>query len=76
MDACGCGLLTAALLNDPDRINSPEEWEAVQQQMRATFVMPDAQLLYEEMLSGTDKQTALKMAHKLKHQSKDAFELF
>ncbi len=67
---------TAMLLNDPDRINNPKEWEAVHQQMRSTFVMPDAQLLYEEMVSGTDKQTALKLARELKQQSKDSFELF
>ncbi len=67
---------TAELLNDPLRINNTEAWEAIHQQMRDTFVMNDAQVLYEEMISGTSKEEALKRAKEAKEQSRDSFELF
>ncbi|MBT3197948.1 MAG: hypothetical protein HN344_09495, partial [Gammaproteobacteria bacterium] len=68
--------ITSALINDPSRIYDPEAWAALHQQIQSTFVMEDAQTLYEDILHGSSIEEALKKAQQLKEHSKGSFELF
>ncbi|MBT3966614.1 MAG: response regulator [Gammaproteobacteria bacterium] len=66
----------ASLINDSDRINDPEEWKQMYQKIQDTFVMMDAQVLYEAILSGDSKEDALRKASEVKREAMDLFEAF
>jgi response regulator RpfG family c-di-GMP phosphodiesterase len=66
----------AELINDSARINEPQEWQKMYQKIRETFVMMDAQVLYEAILAGDSKEEALRKAGEVKREAQDLFEAF
>ncbi len=66
----------AALINDPERINDAAEWRQMYENIRNTFVMMDAQILFEAILSGDNIQEAMEKAREMKQESQDLFEAF
>lgn len=66
----------AELINDPDRINDPQEWKQMYQKIQQAFVMMDAQILYEAILAGDSKEEALRKAGEVKREEMDLFEAF
>lgn len=66
----------SALINDPQRINQPEEWQQMYEEIRGTFAMMDAQVLYESILAGESRESALLKAGQMKKDSQDLFEAF
>ena len=67
---------TANLVEDRQRIFDPYEWLYLQEKIRSTFAMVDAQVLFESMVQGESKEEALRKASVVKQQSDDNFEAF
>ncbi len=67
---------TANLVEDENRIFDPYEWLYLQEKIRSTFAMLDAQILFEAMVRGESKEEALRKASIAKQQSGDNFEAF
>ena len=67
---------TADLLNNPERINDETEWNLLRENMRENFVMMDAQVVYDAIMDGEDKEEALRKAKQVREDSSDNFEMF
>ncbi len=67
---------TAELLSDPARVHVETEWNLLRERMRENFVMMDAQVLYDAIMNGEDKEEALRKARQMRDDSMDNFEMF
>ena len=67
---------TAHIVGDPALSSSPDEWKKMHEQIRSSFAMEDAQILFDSILSGEDKEKAMEKAGLAKQSSNGGFEAF
>jgi len=67
------------LVNDPERLNNPNEWLALQQKIRAKYVTEDDKRMFDVLMETRDLQKALAEISRVKHddhQPEGDIELF
>jgi len=62
-----------ALLSNPDHVASPDQWQALQEHIKASYTMEAERLMFEHILRGESIEEALQIYrhHFDKHQAND-----
>ncbi len=64
------------LVADSQRIYSPHEWRALQEQIRGRYTMEKERALFDAILAGEDMSVVLERMHQVAEQDEDDIELF
>lgn len=70
----------AGLISSPSRLYSPEEWRALQEQIRSKYTMEDERMMFDAIMRGMSISQALAIYHTAvqdrKRQEEGGIELF
>jgi hypothetical protein len=64
------------LVEDPERLYNPNEWQAFQKQIRSRFTMESEKMMFDAILQGKSVDDAIATKNALLHKKSDDIELF
>ena len=66
----------SALVEDPDRLYNPKEWQEFQDQIRSRYTMESEKLMFDAILQGKSVEEAIAMKDAHESVESDDIELF